>query len=303
MKNLSVTFVLLMFLGMMSNSAFAIHFSLDASNLNPAVGETIELEVYVNDMPGIDIWGFDICVTYDPSYLSINTTTDITIDACVSALAAPIKLDEGPGCIRLGGVKNVGTTCAAPGGDYSLLTMLFQALSSDATTVCVQLECEEPECSHNFSGFVQDDMGKRGAGEINDACISIMSPTPTSAPTTTPYVDTSSTTSLSTTTTTTPPLNTTSTSSTLKTSTSSTTTTVASICAVTEIYGEGTEETALLRNFRDKIMSRTPEGREIIRLYYKWSPTIVRMMEENERFGGKVKILIDGILSLINVRM
>ena len=44
------------------------------------------------------------------------------------------------------------------------------------------------------------------------------------------------------------------------------------------------------------MLSQTPEGRDIIRLYYQWSPVIVKAMEEDEEFKGDVKEMIDGVL-------
>ena len=46
-------------------------------------------------------------------------------------------------------------------------------------------------------------------------------------------------------------------------------------------------------------MSKTPEDREIIRLYYQWSPVIVKAMEEDEEFREEVKELIDEVLPLL----
>jgi len=70
-------------------------------------------------------------------------------------------------------------------------------------------------------------------------------------------------------------------------------------CPTEVIYGEHSEETELLRYLRDEILSQTPEGREIIRLYYKWSPAIVKAMEEEEAIKEEIKKLIDGVLELI----
>jgi hypothetical protein len=70
-------------------------------------------------------------------------------------------------------------------------------------------------------------------------------------------------------------------------------------CPVEEIYGKVSEPTELLRDFRDKMLKKTPEGQELIRLYYKWSPLILRAMEEDEEFKEEVKKMIDGILPLI----
>ncbi len=46
-------------------------------------------------------------------------------------------------------------------------------------------------------------------------------------------------------------------------------------------------------------MSKTPEGQELIKLYYQWSPAIVRAMEEDGGFKTEVKEMIDGVLPLI----
>jgi len=74
---------------------------------------------------------------------------------------------------------------------------------------------------------------------------------------------------------------------------------LANICPIIEIHGAHSEETELLRNFRDNVLNKTPEGQEIIRLYYECSPAIVEAMEEDEEFRAEVKGMIDGILLLI----
>jgi hypothetical protein len=79
-----------------------------------------------------------------------------------------------------------------------------------------------------------------------------------------------------------------------------TTTTVSSgLCITEELYGRHSKEVELLRSFRDNLLNQTPEGREIIRLYYRWSPVIVKMMEEDEKFRKEVKEMVDGMLPLI----
>ena len=54
-----------------------------------------------------------------------------------------------------------------------------------------------------------------------------------------------------------------------------------------------------IRHFRDEVLSQTPEGQEIIKLYYQWSPVIVQAMEEDEEFKEELKEMIDGIVVLI----
>jgi hypothetical protein len=70
-------------------------------------------------------------------------------------------------------------------------------------------------------------------------------------------------------------------------------------CLSEVLYGEQSEETKLLRCFRDNVLSKTWEGRQYIRLYYQWSPVIVAVMEKDGVFKGEVKDLIDGIVPLI----
>ena len=71
------------------------------------------------------------------------------------------------------------------------------------------------------------------------------------------------------------------------------------ICPVEEVYGESANETTLLRYFRDNVLRKSPEGQEIIKLYYQWSPAIVEAMEEDEEFKEEAREMIDGILGLI----
>ena len=71
-----------------------------------------------------------------------------------------------------------------------------------------------------------------------------------------------------------------------------------STCPSTEIYGEGSLEVTLLRGVRDNVLSQTPEGREIIKLYYQWSPVITMALRNDKAFKAEMKELLDGMLSL-----
>lgn len=70
-------------------------------------------------------------------------------------------------------------------------------------------------------------------------------------------------------------------------------------CLLKLLYGEDSRETELLRYFRDNMLTQTPEGQELIRLYYQWSPVVVEAMEEDEKFKEDLKEMIDGVLPLI----
>ena len=70
-------------------------------------------------------------------------------------------------------------------------------------------------------------------------------------------------------------------------------------CASEEIYGENSREVEILRYVRDNVLSTTPEGQEIIRLYYQLSPVIVMAMQNDGEFKQEMKEMINGILLLI----
>jgi hypothetical protein len=70
-------------------------------------------------------------------------------------------------------------------------------------------------------------------------------------------------------------------------------------CPVTAIYGKHSEEVELLRNVRDGILINTREGQELIKLYYQWSPVIVKAMEADEEFKQEIKGMIDGIIPML----
>jgi len=70
-------------------------------------------------------------------------------------------------------------------------------------------------------------------------------------------------------------------------------------CISSFIYGSDDPQLDTLRAFRDEVLSQTPEGQELIELYYEWSPTIVETMEEDEEFKAEVKEMIDGVLLMM----
>ena len=70
-------------------------------------------------------------------------------------------------------------------------------------------------------------------------------------------------------------------------------------CTSELIYGEHSEQTELLRHLRDDVLSKTPEGQEIIRLYYELSPAIVKVMKKDEGFMKEVEEMMERILELV----
>ncbi len=69
-------------------------------------------------------------------------------------------------------------------------------------------------------------------------------------------------------------------------------------CSFDFLLGSDDPRLDLLRQFRDDVLSQTPEGQELIDLYYELSPAIVQAMKEDEAFKEYAKEMIDGILPL-----
>jgi len=74
-------------------------------------------------------------------------------------------------------------------------------------------------------------------------------------------------------------------------------------CAAEAIYGENTEETELLRKYRDNVLSKTPEGQEIIKTYYKFSPKVTRLLEQRPLLKNRARTFIDGMLPKIREKV
>lgn len=78
--------------------------------------------------------------------------------------------------------------------------------------------------------------------------------------------------------------------------TSTTTSVKKKLCFLKALHGDDAEEIEVLRAFRDEVLRTTPEGQELIELYYQWSPIIVHAMEEDEEFKEMVKKIIDALV-------
>ena len=73
----------------------------------------------------------------------------------------------------------------------------------------------------------------------------------------------------------------------------------APLCAASVLLGESDPRIDVLRQFRDTVLKNSPEGREIIRLYYWWGPVIVQAIEEDEEFKELVIEMVDRVLGVI----
>ena len=70
-------------------------------------------------------------------------------------------------------------------------------------------------------------------------------------------------------------------------------------CPATVLYGEDAEELVTLRSFRDDILAETGEGRELIKLYYLFSPALVKLLGEDQAFRKDVKEMVDEIVTML----
>jgi len=73
----------------------------------------------------------------------------------------------------------------------------------------------------------------------------------------------------------------------------STTTTTTPGCPVVILYGEKAWETEALRRFRDEALITTPEGRQLVELYYRLSRLIAQVMENNGEFKNQLRALLN----------
>ena len=67
-------------------------------------------------------------------------------------------------------------------------------------------------------------------------------------------------------------------------------------CLAASIYGDDSAEAELLRTFRDTVLSKTPEGNTIIKLYYAWSPILSGFAERDEKFRQQIQTIMDRAL-------
>jgi hypothetical protein len=74
-------------------------------------------------------------------------------------------------------------------------------------------------------------------------------------------------------------------------------------CTIDYILEGDEAHFAAIRDFRDSVLSQTPAGQELIKIYYQWSPIIVHAMENNAEFKEWVTEQVEGILALVEESM
>jgi rhodanese-related sulfurtransferase len=70
-------------------------------------------------------------------------------------------------------------------------------------------------------------------------------------------------------------------------------------CPAVALYGEQSEEVRMLREFRDRVLSRTADRRRAIKLYYLISPALTTLIEQNPGARTALKRMLDSLLLVI----
>jgi hypothetical protein len=184
-------------------------------------------------------------------------------------------------------VGNLGGATPDGDGDIIIARVVMEVLSSDDAEIVVSTVPSVTTWGPADNGW--DD------SSVQPAILTLSSgPPPGSTTSSTPGETTSSSVP--------PNATTTTTTTTTPDTTSSTTSSPISPrpCLVEQIYGEDSVEVALCRYIRDSVLRNTTEGREIIKIYYDWSPHLVRALKEETGLKDQVKKVIDHILLLTN---
>lgn len=293
MKNFTFIAVLALLAGLMGSPAFGVQYSMDLLEPGNPGGVATGLKTFddswtigTGDTFSIDIWAAGIPETiissgfemfYNPAQVrivSVQAYDGVDITGPWDGTAT-VKIPDpyGPGSYALALVQ-LGCLPPDDDGDVIIAKVTFQCLAEGNSEISVQgIDGFDTTVGCN-SAVVYD--SQMGTGTITISQEDQGTSTTTSSPSTTTSSIASST-----------------------TSSPSTTTTTIKRCLSESIYGGTGEETRLLRHFRDTVLSKTAEGRELINLYYLWSPAIVNAMEGNEEFKSWVKEMIDDALPMI----
>lgn len=73
------------------------------------------------------------------------------------------------------------------------------------------------------------------------------------------------------------------------------------LCPAEQLYGEHSEEVKLLKRFRDTVLMHMPEGKSLIRLYYRLSPDVAAAVRNNAGVRFSMKTLLDELLPMVRL--
>jgi len=70
-------------------------------------------------------------------------------------------------------------------------------------------------------------------------------------------------------------------------------------CLIENMYGEHSEETAIFRSFRDRLLDKDPVVQELVSVYYQWSPLLIEYIEDDPALREELKEILDDLLPWI----
>lgn len=70
-------------------------------------------------------------------------------------------------------------------------------------------------------------------------------------------------------------------------------------CILDIFFGPDNPKLYILKAFRDEVLSKTPEGRELIELYYAWSPFLIEATQQDEQLKKEIKEMIEMIFPVM----
>jgi hypothetical protein len=239
------------------------------------VGETFSIDVWAADIPETIISsGFEMF--YNPAQMRLVSVQAYDSEDIAgpwdSATTTKVADPYGPGSYWIA-LAQLGCVPPDKTGDVIIARVTFRCLTTGSSQITFQTAESFDTTVGCNSAFVYDP-------QMDTHAITIFQEGQGTSTTSSPSTTTSSISSST-------------------TSSPSTTTTTIKRCLSESIYGGNAKETKLLRHFRDTVLSKTAEGRELINLYYLWSPVIVSAMEGNEEFKAWVKEMIDDALPMI----
>jgi hypothetical protein len=82
-----------------------------------------------------------------------------------------------------------------------------------------------------------------------------------------------------------------------------TTTVPTNQCVAEAIYGKDSEETEMLREYRDKVLSKSTAGRQMIKTYYDLSPAVVEALQKNNTARASARRVLDSLMPAIRKKL
>ncbi|MCX5903315.1 MAG: hypothetical protein NTV89_07545, partial [Proteobacteria bacterium] len=67
--------------------------------------------------------------------------------------------------------------------------------------------------------------------------------------------------------------------------------------------GRDSEETELLREYRDKVLSKSATGRQMIKTYYELSPAVAEVLQKNDTARASARKVLDSLMPTIREKI